>query len=197
LVAARVTSAGLFVATLLVGPATVAYAAPSGRVANTATNTAGPPIKVGISPNAIAITPNGKTAYVVDLDYYGSGIVTPINTATNTAGRAINVGLMPNAIAIAPNGKTAYVVDSYGTVGTPINTVTVTPINIATNTAGPAIKVGKGGVLPIAIAITPNSKTTYVVNSNSGTVTPISTATNTAGPAITVGQQPSGSFLAS
>ena len=31
----------------------------------TATNTAGTQIKVGIDPDAIAITPNGKTAYVV------------------------------------------------------------------------------------------------------------------------------------
>ena len=34
----------------------------------TATNTASKPIKVGGSPVAIAITPNGKTAYVVNDD---------------------------------------------------------------------------------------------------------------------------------
>ena len=33
---------------------------------NTATNTAGTPITVGSRPGAIAITPDGKTAYVVD-----------------------------------------------------------------------------------------------------------------------------------
>ena len=33
---------------------------------NTATNTALKPIKVGRSPVAIAITPDGKTAYVAD-----------------------------------------------------------------------------------------------------------------------------------
>ena len=32
----------------------------------TATNTAGPPITVGIDPDAIAITPDGKTAYVAN-----------------------------------------------------------------------------------------------------------------------------------
>ncbi len=31
----------------------------------TATNTAGPPITVGTGPTAIAITPNGATAYVL------------------------------------------------------------------------------------------------------------------------------------
>ena len=51
----------------------------------TATNTAGPPITVGGNPYAIAITPDGKTAYVAN--DIGAGTVTPIATATNTAGR--------------------------------------------------------------------------------------------------------------
>jgi DNA-binding beta-propeller fold protein YncE len=64
----------------------------------TATNTAGPPITVGQTPVAVAITPDGKTAYVVN----ASGTVTPITTATNTAGPPITVGRDPDAIAIAP-----------------------------------------------------------------------------------------------
>jgi YVTN family beta-propeller protein len=63
----------------------------------------------------------------------------------------------------------------------------VTPIGTATNTAGPPITVGAG---PVAIAITPDSKTAYVANFNSDTVTPIATATNTAGPPIAAGAGP-------
>ncbi len=65
----------------------------------TATNKAGKAIKVGSYPWAIAITPNGKTAYVVNQD---SGTVTPIRTATNTALQAIKVETGPIAIAITP-----------------------------------------------------------------------------------------------
>ena len=65
----------------------------------TATNTAGPPITVGSEPDAIAITPDGKTAYAAN---FGSGTVTPIATATNTAGPPITVGSEPIAIAITP-----------------------------------------------------------------------------------------------
>jgi DNA-binding beta-propeller fold protein YncE len=61
----------------------------------TATNKAGKAIKVGSGPDAIAITPDEKTAYVTS----GSG-VTPISTATNKAGKAIKVGNGPDAIAI-------------------------------------------------------------------------------------------------
>ena len=73
----------------------------------TATNTAGPPITVGRFPDPIAITPNGKTAYIANGD--GTGTVTPITTATNTAHLPITVGNGPSAIAITPNGKTAHV----------------------------------------------------------------------------------------
>jgi YVTN family beta-propeller protein len=47
----------------------------------------------------IAITPDGKTAYVTN---YASGTVTPIRTATNTALRAVKVGTHPVAIALTP-----------------------------------------------------------------------------------------------
>jgi YVTN family beta-propeller protein len=107
---------------------------------STATNTAGPPIPVGRFPDAIAITPNGKPAYVANGD--GTGTVTPITTATNTAGPPITVGNDPRAIAITPNGKTAYVANQ--------GSDTVTPISTVTNTAAPPIAVGNG---PYAIAI--------------------------------------------
>jgi DNA-binding beta-propeller fold protein YncE len=72
----------------------------------TATNTAGKAIRVGRFPVAIAITPNSKTAYVVNHgNFTGSpspGTVTPMRTAANKALRAIKVGNGPVAIAITP-----------------------------------------------------------------------------------------------
>ena len=101
----------------------------------TATNTPGRPIPVGgdqadNDPSAIAITPNGKTAYVVDTLGHA---VTPITIATNTAGPAIPAGLDPSVIAITPNSKTAYV----------LNLDSVIPIATATNTAGRPVSVGE------------------------------------------------------
>jgi YVTN family beta-propeller protein len=54
---------------------------------------------VGSAPFGIAITPDGKTAYVSN---GSSGTVTPIEVATNTAGTAITVGSEPGWIAITP-----------------------------------------------------------------------------------------------
>jgi len=56
-----------------------------------------PPIKVGSTPDAIAITPDGKTAYV---SLVTAGVI-PIRTATNTALPRLKIGYS-SAIAITP-----------------------------------------------------------------------------------------------
>ena len=109
----------------------------------TATNTPGTPIKVGRGPQAIAITPDGKTAYVAntnvghgdadhDRDQHGG-------QADQGRQRAVD-----DRDRDHPDGKTAYVVSF--TAGT------VTPIATATNTPGKPIKVGKR---PFALVIAP------------------------------------------
>jgi YVTN family beta-propeller protein len=64
-----------------------------------ATNTALAPIITGQDPAGIAITPDGKTAYVTNA---GAGTVTPIQVATDTALAPIKVGRVPTAITIYP-----------------------------------------------------------------------------------------------
>ena len=142
---------------------------------NTTTYQKGKPVRAGDDPGSMAVTPNGRTLYVADALI---GRVTPINTATGTTGKPINTGANPFAVAVAitPNSKTAYVANEEPDG-------TVTPINTTTNTAGKNIKTGSE---PLAIAITPNGKTAYVLNlgqgvPGKGSVTPINTATNTAG----------------
>jgi YVTN family beta-propeller protein len=60
--------------------------------------TPGTPISVGEFPFAVAITPDGKTAYVTNFD---DNTVTPITTATNTPGTPIPVGMHPDAVAVS------------------------------------------------------------------------------------------------
>src|SRR5215471_2054881 len=152
----------------------------------TGTNTAGTPIKIGAIPTAIAITPDGKTAYIADEH---PATVTPVTTATGTPGKPINIGGFPWAIAITPDGKTAYTVDipAYGQGPT-----RVIPVATATNTPGKPIKISDIVGLSAAIAITPDGKTAYIVTgAHTGTtVTPIATATNTPGKPINIGSGP-------
>jgi len=136
---------------------------------DTATGTSGRPIPVGVQPDAIAFSPDGKVAYVANVD---DNTVTPIDVAKGTPGKAIPAQQGPNAfhILFTPDGRTAYVAGPE-----------ITPIDVATGTAEPAIPVDAGD-----IAITPDGKTLYALtySSPTSTVTPIDTATNTPGTAI-------------
>ena len=111
---------------------------------STATNTPGQPISAGATNftgagvGQIAITPDGKTAYVASV----SG-VTPINTATGTPGNPIHIADLTQ-IAITPDGKTVYAADQSSTI---------IPISTATNTPGQPIHVISR--FNPAIAITP------------------------------------------
>jgi DNA-binding beta-propeller fold protein YncE len=116
--AARRTAAAAITCTAILLPSLAQ--APAGSAA-TATHTAGRAIRVGKYPGAIAITPDGKTAYEVS----GTGTVTPIRTATDKALKAIKVGDGPAAIVITPNGRTAYAANYIGPTGMPLgDTVT-------------------------------------------------------------------------
>ncbi|MGO9901461.1 MAG: PKD domain-containing protein [Solirubrobacteraceae bacterium] len=184
---------------------------------DTVTNVAGTPIGVEDCPKAIAVTPDGQTAFAGNTC---SDSVTPIDTATNTAGASISVGSNPSAIAIAPDGKTAYVVtqSDVEAIDTTADTVTATiafnggggiaitpdgktayvvrpdaddavPIDLTTNTVRPYINVGS---YPNEIALAPDGKTAYVTDYFSDDVTPIDIATDTAETAIPAGAAPWG-----
>jgi DNA-binding beta-propeller fold protein YncE len=84
---------------------------------------AGPPVAAGKVPARLAVSPDGKTVYVLDSNIFGGmgpgipfrmlfrmllrrppfgrGRVIPIHVATNSAGRPIKVGRLPVAITIA------------------------------------------------------------------------------------------------
>jgi hypothetical protein len=89
----------------LAHPATAYVAGQSGTVTPilTATNTALAPVRLADGAGSIAITPDGRTAYVIADSAPGrKGTVTPIRTATNQMLRAIAVGDLPSVIAITP-----------------------------------------------------------------------------------------------
>ena len=158
------------------------YASGTVTPVDTGTNVSGGAITVGSNPYAIAITPDGRTAYVADFaasNTTSPSTVTPISLVTGAPGVPIVAGVNPAGIAITPDGKTASVTN-YGSG-------TVTPITLATGTAGTPIPVGTH---PWGIAITPDATTAYVANFGSGTVTPITLATGTPGSAIPVGTNP-------
>jgi DNA-binding beta-propeller fold protein YncE len=61
---------------------------------------------VGNTAGALAITPNGKTAY---LAIQWADEVLPVDLANHTLGKVIKVGNEPVSVAVTPNGTRAYV----------------------------------------------------------------------------------------
>jgi DNA-binding beta-propeller fold protein YncE len=152
------TSAGPRQETLPKAPTGTAYVINSGGQTVTpidlATNTPGKPIPADGEIVAIAITPDGKTAYVATGLSTASSTqgVQPIDLTTGTPGKPIPLTNPSDAIVITPDGKTAYVFNGFPSR-------TVTPIDLATSTPGQPITLANP---PDAIAMAPDGKTAYV-----------------------------------
>lgn len=123
-------------------------------------------------PSDIAITPNGKFAYVVNETGSVSGSVSVINIASNSVIQQITDASFdtPFGIAITPDGTTAYVTNAAG------NSVTI--INLASNSVQGTVS-GANFNEPVFIAITPDGTTAYVTNTIGNSVSIINLATNT------------------
>ena len=138
-------------------------------------------IPVGDRPRGIAISPDGREAYVANA---GDNTVSVIDTATKEVVDTITVGREPQGIAFAPDGATAYV--------TNIEDDTVSVIDTATRTQTTTIEVGRSPQ-SIAVGVTPHGPRAYVPNFDDDTVTVIDLTTHTSLPdPLVVGEGPLG-----
>ena len=134
------------------------------------------PISCEGTPQDVAITPDGKTAYVT-----GAANVVPINVATNTVGTPIQ-GVRP---APQHRDQTRRVQGLRG------ESLLRRCLGDRRGDGHRADKIAVGS-FPNAIAVTPDGSKAYVSNGGEETVTPIDLATDTAGTPIEVGQSPQG-----
>jgi hypothetical protein len=146
------------------------------------TGVAEAPLTIDPAPTSLAITPDGRFAYLADGDV---ATVTPVNLVTGTVGSPNQVATNASvtALAITPSGATLLAVVN----PTGYDTGSVVPITLASGTAGSPIPVG---AYPVAIAVTPDGSTAYVVNAGDSTITPITLASDTVGTPISVGADP-------
>src|SRR5262249_26304311 len=129
-------------------------------------------IPVGANPKGVAVTPDGKTAFVTKggppsgegIDPTTGSLVSTIDVKTRTKDpNDITVGLDPYLVAFTPDGKTAFVTSNQsGSVSTiDVKTRTKDPndITVGSLPAGAAV-----GSIPVGVAITPDGKTAFVAN---------------------------------
>ena len=162
------------------------------------TNTAGKPIILTNPEDAMAITPDGKTGYL--MNGFPTRTVTPIDLATNSVGHPITLNAEPEEIAMAHGGETAYLAVAASTEAKPGSNVTAggvqaryefVPFNLATKKLGKPVNLGRAQ--PEEIAIAPDGKTAYVVSQSASTVitvTPIDLTTLKTGKLINFSTKP-------
>lgn len=127
-------------------------------------------------PLEAAITPDGKTLYVINEI---SNKVTVISTATNTVSTAIPVGQIPDGLAVTLDGKLLYVANGADS--------TISVISTATNTVTSTIPGFNG---PEGMAVTADGTQILVVNTVADTLAAISTATDKITASSATGQTP-------
>ena len=139
-------------------------------VLDTTTNGVLAPIATGDLPTGVAVSHDGRRAYVVNQD---SDTVTVIDVATMTPATTIAVGNAPYTIAVSPDDRKAYVTRPADD--------TVTVLDLTTNTSTGDIALP--GLSPRGIAFAPDGQTAWVVGNG---LRRIGVATNTAGPGISL-----------
>jgi YVTN family beta-propeller protein len=130
----------------------------------------GPTIQVGKTPGFVAVSPNGRQAYIANRN---AQIVTVVDTAVNqvTATIPITAG-PPQFLAFAPDGRTLYV-----TIYNDTRTIHVVDVlDTATNTVVGTIPQQARPYLP---AVTRDGKRLFIPNHDIGSVSVVSTDTNT------------------
>lgn len=147
------------------------------------------PVTVPFASFSVSVTPDGRTAYL--LENYPGGVL-PVNIRTGTVHRRINV---PGAyeLAMTPDGSRLYVSANANlrATGGARSGQEVVPIDTDTNAAQAPIRLRAPGYA-YGIAISPDGSTVYVATvwgrGHQADVTPIRTATDTAMNPIAVKQ---------
>jgi len=81
----------------------------SGRVTETIKTSLSPTDLVGSTPDALALSPDGKRLYVANADNNDVAVIDTSNTQESRVLGFIPTGWYPTALAIAPDGRTLYV----------------------------------------------------------------------------------------
>jgi len=132
------------------------------------------PIRVGNAPVGVAITPDGSTVFVTNLN---SESVTPITVASDTPGASIATAGGPVAVVVARNA--AWVVNTPAS-GQGNN---LQPISVATERAGKPIKMPSGAQ---NLSVLPGGGTAWVVCLNSDKLVAVNLVTHRVGATVKV-----------
>ena len=148
---------------------------------DTASNIAEPQIPLSTEPSAVAITPDGRRAYVTNAV---GNTVHIVDTSTLSLIDTVIVGYSPLAVAITPDGRAAYVTVSRSA---PNGRGALAIIDTATDTVSTTFSIGDD---PNNVLMSPDGSKAYVTVSGNGLVTMIDTALQKVTSSINIGNGP-------
>jgi DNA-binding beta-propeller fold protein YncE len=161
-----------------------------------------PTVPAGLEPVQVAVTPDGKSAYVTNDNGGGAGgsisqyNIDPVTGALSPKTPASVPAVGPYGIAVSPDGKNAYAANLGGNT---VSQFSIDPVTGALSPKTPAT--APAGIEPVGVAVTPDGKSAYVTNFNNfaptgtvsqydidpvtGTLSPKNPATVSSGPSPT------------
>jgi YVTN family beta-propeller protein len=193
---ALAAAAALALTPLTVGPATASsgsaatLARGSVTLIDTQTNTRGATVPVGKLPTEIVLTPDGKTAYLLNIV---SNSVSLVSRASGVlTSRTIKAGRYPLGIAMTPNGNRVFITRHQN-----FGPGSVLPVKAATGVPGtPVSPPSQQGYVTNAIAAAPDGREVFAEESGISSpwegLLPIHTAGDRVGAPIKFGRYPYG-----
>jgi DNA-binding beta-propeller fold protein YncE len=121
-----------------------------------------PSIAAGTAPFGVALSPDGKSAYVANIDdnTVSQFSVDPLTGSLSTKSPATVVtGANPEGVAVTPDGKSAYVTNNGPT--NDISQYNINPLNGALSPKTPAT-IAPPGATPLDVTVSPDGKSAYV-----------------------------------
>jgi serine/threonine-protein kinase len=118
-------------------------------------------IPVGNGADGVALSPDERTAYVVNIE---DDAVSVVDLPAKSTVATIGVGDRPVSVAVHPDGRTAYVTNN--------ESRSVSVIDTATRAVVGQLPIGNQ---PEAVAVAPDGRRAYVVNAGDATMSVIDT----------------------
>jgi YVTN family beta-propeller protein len=138
-------------------------------------------INVGLFPESLAVTPDGKQVWSADTGPQTSRSspsgISVISTASDKVVAKLPLSGTPSAVAFSPSGTRVYVTTSAG-------------LWIYSTQTRQVLKVIRGLGEPRSVAVSPDGHTVYVTATDSGAVAVINAADDTVTRTIKVGELP-------